>query len=111
MDDLLAEQRVTNTILRAAFKSNLEAIVKEIIEDSASSRAVVLLADGPKPAGGLSKAISSATNLKETAIRERLAPLVESGVILREGGGPATIYRLGHLLTNGQVAQIKSRVS
>lgn len=105
---LLAEQKATNTILRAAFRDQLEAIANEILEDKASSSAIALLATGQETAGGLAKGVAAATGLKGSAISERLATLVEDGVIVREGGGPSTSYRLGSLLTAGQVARIRA---
>lgn len=108
IDDLLAEQKTTNTILRAAYRRQLDEIVDDLLKDKASVLAVSTLAEGSKSAGDLMNSMAAATSLKGTAIGERLSALVEAGVVIREGGGPSTTYKLGTLLTSGQVAKIRN---
>lgn len=107
-EDLVAEQRVTNALLRAAFKDKLDAIVDELLDDRASVAIVSLLAEQDRPASDLTANAEKLTGLKERAIRTRLFDLVESGVIVRQGAGPSTTYRLGRLLSMSQVARIRS---
>ncbi len=111
VDDLLAEQRTTNSILREAFRRELEQIVDALKRDGGNAAIVDALVDGGTTAGDLTNSVSKATKLKTRTVQERLAALVESGVILREGAGPTTSYQMGNLLTSGQVARIRSSVA
>ncbi len=108
MDDLVAEQKVTNAILRAAFKSRIDEIVEELLNDRGTAAILSLLTDSWTAASELTSNVSKQTGLKERAVQMRLSDLVEDGIMVREGAGRSTSYCLAKLLTAGQVARIRS---
>ena len=104
MDDrILQELRVQTSILRAAFRSELEALEQDVGKDATSSAIVSHLRDnGSTKSGdlkaGVQKLVPPGTEISNSTIGRRLADLETRGVIEHAGQTSTVVYSLTGLI-------------
>lgn len=97
--EMIREQRMTNFILRAAYRQQLGAMRDEILNDNAMAEIVRQLVDGPKAAGELRSAVAEAANVSERTVTRRIAELELMGVLEQSGRGARVRYMLTGLIS------------
>jgi Fic family protein len=91
-DDLARRLDTIIAILQLAHRDEIESARSTIRGDKV--KAAIL--DGTKtwtPAGTLTSAVKAKTKQSSATINRRIAELLATGVLEKQGGGPATEYR------------------
>ncbi len=99
-DEILRELQVQTSILRIAFKKEIESLSAELRGDELTSAIVEVLGDeGDTKTGVLWSAVKAAyPGAVRRTFGRRLAALAESGVLRRTGAGSSTSYELTGLV-------------
>jgi hypothetical protein len=97
--DLLREQRTTNSILRAAFRPQLEELQGRVAEDPVMCSVLRCLSSGPVAAGDLKAKVTSDTSSSERTVNRRLADMQALGLIEQRGAGGRVTYESTGLVT------------
>lgn len=101
MDELLAEIRLTNSILKAAYRGAIKSLADDV-DGEPIGRAVVdfLSSEGTKSAGEVKAAVEkSVPSVSQRTVERRIAALEDLGVIVRHGAGRTVRYSLTGLLS------------
>ena len=98
MDDdvwnqLLHQQRLTNQILRAAYRPQLEALGRTVAADPVMTEILRELAGGAKPAGLVKAAVAGTTKASDSTLKRRLSEMETLGLLERRGAGGGVSYR------------------
>lgn len=101
LEQILQQQRMTNFILRAVHRQELNSVKSEIMQDRVMAAILENLADGAMAAGELRERVAAAVNVSERTVHRRLADLQQLGVIERQGTGPGLEYYLTGLIESG----------
>jgi DNA-binding HxlR family transcriptional regulator len=92
LKDLLREQRTTNSILRAAFRPQLEELQSRVVEDPVMASVLRHLSDGALAAGDLKAKVTGDTSSSERTVNRRLADMQALGLIDQRGAGGRVTY-------------------
>lgn len=106
-DHILQEQRITNTILRAAFRPQLDALLSQLLDDEVDGAIIRQLVDGKKSAGALTTAVTKAAEVRPRTVRLHMTDLLTQGIVDRLGQGPSTAYQLSGLLSAPQISKLR----
>ncbi len=90
---LLQEQRLTNQILRAAHRPQLEALARTVGSDPVMAATLRELETGTVSAGDLKSLLVEATKVSESTVKRRLAEMEVLGLLERIGAGSNITYR------------------
>lgn len=92
-EQLLDAQRLTNFILRAAFRNELEDLGHRVASDPIMAAVLAEVANGPLAAGDVKDRVAETTNASGSTLKRRIAEMETLGVLERLGSGPSVSYR------------------
>lgn len=103
LEKLLSQQRMTNAILRGAFRTELSALRGEILDDRVMAAIVRQLGQegGSLASGEVKAAVAAEARVSERTVIRRLVDLEQAGVIEQAGSGRSTSYELTGLIDFG----------
>lgn len=84
-------------ILELAHREEI-ASAREAMRSDAANAAILDAAKGWTPAGKLTKAASKRAGQTPRSIQNKIAALIEQGLLEKTGGGPTTAYRTTGLI-------------
>ncbi len=110
LEDILNEHRTTNVLLRAASRTQLDDLLKEVSADKIDLAIIRTLVDHRKPSPTLMKAVTEQANVTRRAVQIHVAQLMDKGVIQRLGSGNRIDYRLTPIFSSSQLSRFKRSV-
>ena len=98
-EELLRAARLTNAILKAAFRDRIQALAQEVAADAVSAAAVEYLEQNGRTSAGVLKdavlkALPQGSDVSPRTFSRRLADLENKGVVERIGAARGTQYQL-----------------
>lgn len=110
LEDILNEQRTTNALLRAASRTQLDDLLKEVSADKIDLAIIRTLVDHRKPSPTLMKDVTEQANVTKRAVQIHVAQLMDKGIVQRLGSGNRIDYRLTPIFSPSQLSRLRRSV-